>query len=59
MPYKTIDELPESVRNILPKHAQEIYIKAYNNVWEQYKDLQSGEARRVAKRYLTRLPGQR
>ncbi|OGO63967.1 MAG: cation transport regulator ChaB, partial [Chloroflexi bacterium RBG_19FT_COMBO_55_16] len=30
--------LPESVRNNLPKHAQEIYKEAFNNAWEQYAD---------------------
>jgi cation transport regulator len=30
--------LPDSVRDRLPKHAQEIYQAAYNNAWEEYKD---------------------
>jgi cation transport regulator len=38
MPYKSINELPESVRDNVPKHAQEIYKEAYNSAWEQYKD---------------------
>jgi Putative cation transport regulator len=38
MPYATIQELPESVRNNLPTHAQEIYKEAFNNAWEQYAD---------------------
>ena len=38
MPYETIDGLPENVRNVLPKHAQEIYQAAFNNAWEEYKD---------------------
>jgi cation transport regulator len=33
MPYKSIQELPESVRKHLPKHAQEIYRAAYNSAW--------------------------
>lgn len=36
MPYESILELPEGVRNNLPKHAQEIYQAAYNNAWEEY-----------------------
>ncbi|MCC6310031.1 MAG: putative cation transport regulator ChaB [Trueperaceae bacterium] len=36
MPYDTLKELPESVRNVLPKHAQEIYQSAFNSAWEQY-----------------------
>ena len=38
MPYKTISSLPDSVKNHLPKHAQEIYLAAFNNAWEQYRD---------------------
>lgn len=38
MPYKTPGELPESVREHLPGHAQEIYLAAFNNAWEQYRD---------------------
>jgi glucose/arabinose dehydrogenase len=37
MPYKSISDLPDSVRDHTPKHAQEIYKEAYNNAWEQYK----------------------
>lgn len=38
MPYKSLAELPDSVRDNLPKHAQEIYKEAYNSAWEQYAD---------------------
>ncbi len=38
MPYSNIGDLPDSVKDHLPKHAQEIYMEAYNNAWEQYKD---------------------
>lgn len=36
MPYKSPSDLPESVRNVLPSHAQEIYLEAYNSAWDQY-----------------------
>jgi cation transport regulator len=36
MPYKKVTELPESVRNNLPSHAQDIYMKAFNSAWDQY-----------------------
>ncbi len=36
MPYKSISDLPESVKHVLPKHAQEIYLEAYNNAWGEY-----------------------
>lgn len=38
MPYNTLAELPENVRDNLPMHAQEIYKEAYNSAWEQYDD---------------------
>ncbi len=38
MPYNSLDELPDSVRDNLPKHAQEICMKAFNNAWDQYGD---------------------
>jgi cation transport regulator len=36
MPYKELSDLPESVRDNLPKHAQEIYQAAFNNAWDEY-----------------------
>ncbi len=36
MPYASINELPESVRNVLPQHAQEIYKEAFNSAYDQY-----------------------
>jgi len=38
MPYKNLKDLPKSVRQVLPKHAREIYLAAFNNAWEQYED---------------------
>ncbi len=36
MPYVSIEELPGSVREHLPEHAQEIYRAAFNSAWEGY-----------------------
>ena len=38
MPYDSREELPDSVKDNLPQHAQEIYRKAYNSAWDQYAD---------------------
>ncbi len=38
MPYSTTKELPESVTNVLPAHAQDIFKEAYNSAYENYKD---------------------
>lgn len=36
MPYATPDDLPDSVRLHLPPHAQEIFVAAFNNAWDEY-----------------------
>jgi cation transport regulator len=36
MPYKRNSELPDSVKDNLPEHAQDIYREAFNSAWEQY-----------------------
>lgn len=38
MPYDENSELPGSVQSVLPTHAQDIYRKAFNNAWEEYKN---------------------
>jgi cation transport regulator len=38
MPYEKLTDLPDSVRDNLPKHAQEIYWTAYNSAEEQYDE---------------------
>jgi len=38
MPYKSNSDLPDSVKEHLPEHAQDIYREAYNNARKQYKD---------------------
>ena len=46
MPYEKLTDLPERVRNNLPKHAQEIYKEAFNSAEEQYGE--ESRAHRVA-----------
>ena len=36
MPYKQIADLPDSVKEHLPKHAQEIFRAAFNSAQEEY-----------------------
>ncbi len=36
MPYDKKSELPDQVKDNLPKHAQEIYKEAFNSASEQY-----------------------
>jgi cation transport regulator len=46
MPYDNLTDLPDSVKNNLPKHAQEIYKEAFNSAEEQYGE--ESRAHRVA-----------
>ncbi|MCX7513593.1 putative cation transport regulator ChaB [Frateuria sp. STR12] len=38
MPYKSTSDLPESVRDNLPDHAQDIFKEAFNSAWDEYAD---------------------
>ena len=46
VPYEELDDLPDSVKRNLPKHAREIYRAAYNSAEEQYGE--ESRAHRVA-----------
>ena len=47
MPYASTQDLPASVKDNLPKHAQEIYRAAFNSAWDEY-DHDEERAHRVA-----------
>lgn len=36
MPYSSIADLPASVRDNLPQHAQEIYQESFNSAFDEY-----------------------
>jgi cation transport regulator len=38
MPYNSVNDLPDSVRHVLPQHAQDIYKEAFNSAYDQYAD---------------------
>lgn len=44
MPYAANRDLPPSVRDHLPEHAQSIYREAFNHAWEEYADHSDREA---------------
>jgi cation transport regulator len=46
VPYDNLSDLPESVRNNLPRHAHEIYRATFNSAEEQYGEEE--RAHRVA-----------
>ena len=51
MTYKRVSDLPDSVKDNLPKHAQEIYMEAFNSAWDEYD--KPGERRGGASREET------
>jgi cation transport regulator len=54
MPYSSVNDLPDNVRNPLPAHAQEIFVEAFNNAYDEYKNpedrKQGGDREDVARR---------
>ncbi len=38
MPYRSNRELPDSVKDNLPSHAQDIYREAFDSAWDEYRD---------------------
>lgn len=38
MPYQKTSDLPDSVKDHLPKHAQEIFLAAFNSATEEYDE---------------------
>ena len=43
MHYETVKELPETIRDVLPNQAKEVYRKAYNLAWGKFdKDARMG-----------------
>ena len=45
MRYTNKSELPPTIRDVLPERAQELYLEAYNQAWDEYDEGQG---------YLTR-----
>ena len=44
MPYEKTTDLPKTLQETMPKGAQEIYIEAYNQAFEEYEEGRGGEA---------------
>jgi cation transport regulator len=43
MPYATNEDLPASVRDHLPAHAQDIFRETFNSAWKQHRGEGAGE----------------
>jgi cation transport regulator len=48
MPYESNDDLPPSVRHVLPPHAQDIYRAAFNDAYDRYGPGDESRAHRIA-----------
>lgn len=46
MPYNSNSDLPDSVTEHLPEHAQDIYREAFNSAWDQYDTPEERQAGR-------------
>ncbi|MEJ2211488.1 MAG: ChaB family protein [Anaerolineae bacterium] len=44
MPYEKKSDLPKTLRETMPEEAQDVYIQAYNEAFEQYQERQGGDA---------------
>jgi cation transport regulator len=38
MRYESKRDLPSTIQDVLPERAQEIYLRAYQRAWEEYKE---------------------
>jgi cation transport regulator len=50
MPYAANNDLPASVRNHLPPHAQDIFRSAFNHAWQTYGGVASSRVEEIAHR---------
>lgn len=46
MRYESIDDIPETLQDVLPKEAQEIYLDTYQHAWDGYSEDEGGELSR-------------
>ena len=43
MRYETKKDLPRILRDVLPDHAQDLYLEAYQQAWDSYEDEEGGD----------------
>ena len=42
-PYEGIEDLPDTIRDVLPVEAQHVYLETYQTSWGTYQEGQGGE----------------
>ena len=46
MEYQNVNDLPPTIRDVLPEGAQKLYLDAYNRAWQEYdEDAAIGQSR--------------
>ena len=48
MRYEKIEDISQTLRDVLPEEAQEIYLEAYQESWDSYKEQMGGELDQAA-----------
>ncbi len=43
MRYETLEDLPDTLKDVLPEEAQKIYLEAYQEAWDAYKPEVGGD----------------
>lgn len=46
MRYESTNDIPETLLDVLPEEAQEIYLEIYQQAWDDYDEDQGGELSR-------------
>lgn len=46
MRYESINDIPETLQDVLPEEAQEIYLEHYQQAWDDYDEEKGGELSR-------------
>lgn len=48
MRYEKIEDISQTLQDVLPEEAKEIYLKAYQKSWDSYKEGMAGELGQAA-----------
>lgn len=46
MRYESVEDIPETLQDVLPEEAQQIYLETYQEAWDEYEEGEGGELSR-------------
>jgi cation transport regulator len=46
MRYESVEDIPETLQDVLPEEAQQIYLEVYQEAWDDYTEGEGGELSR-------------